>query len=156
MSDQRAKALADATSKTMDEKIAPLTKLVLQISENVRLQGDLLKKKNAPGGLTPELGKALGDGLYDVVNKYLEKKTAPLLQRIASLEAQMQLVHSKSLQFRGVWQPAQDYIKGDLATYQGSLWHCNGSGTGYGETKAQPGTGPSWTLAVKNGAMGGR
>ena len=51
--------------------------------------------------------------------------------------------------YKGVFD-ASDYEQGDTATWAGSLWHCNMTGT-----KAKPGDGsPDWTLAVKKGRDG--
>lgn len=48
--------------------------------------------------------------------------------------------------YRGVWADGE-FEQGDTATWAGSLWHCNQTGT-----KAKPGDGSTdWTLAVKKG-----
>lgn len=50
-------------------------------------------------------------------------------------------------EYKGVFAPDSDYLKHDTATWAGSLWNCNVTGT-----KAKPGDGSSdWTLAVKKG-----
>lgn len=49
--------------------------------------------------------------------------------------------------YKGVYRPEGEYVAHDTATWAGSLWHCNVTGT-----KAKPGDGSSdWTLAVKKG-----
>lgn len=50
-------------------------------------------------------------------------------------------------EYKGVFRPEGEYVAHDTATWAGSLWHCNVTGT-----KAKPGDGSSdWTLAVKKG-----
>lgn len=48
------------------------------------------------------------------------------------------------MDYRGVFDMAEQYVKGEFATYRGSVWHCNQKSQG-----RVPGTGPEWTLAVK-------
>jgi len=60
--------------------------------------------------------------------------------------------HSYELQFpvvvyRGVFKEGDDYERGDMVTWGGSLWHCDTP------TKEKPGT-DSWTLAAKKGRDG--
>lgn len=50
--------------------------------------------------------------------------------------------------YRGVFKDGDDYQCGDVATFGGSLWHCDK------ETKDKPGTSNSWTLAAKKGRDG--
>ena len=51
--------------------------------------------------------------------------------------------------YRGVYEDAGQYDKGDLVTYGGSVWHCDTPG------KGKPGDPDSgWTLAVKKGRDG--
>jgi hypothetical protein len=51
--------------------------------------------------------------------------------------------------YRGVFESGRPYEKGDLVTWGGCVWHCNGA------TTTRPGTGaPEWTLAVKAGRDG--
>lgn len=50
--------------------------------------------------------------------------------------------------YRGVFKDGDDYQCGDVATFGGSLWHCDK------ETKEKPGTSNSWTLAAKKGRDG--
>ena len=54
------------------------------------------------------------------------------------------------MKYRGVFQAAQEYARGDLVTLDGSIHHCNAA-----TTRAKPGNGSTdWTLAVKHGADG--
>ena len=49
--------------------------------------------------------------------------------------------------YRDVFKEGEEYQRGDLVTWGGSLWHCDTP------TKAKPGT-DDWTLAVKKGRDG--
>src|SRR4030095_6319042 len=66
-------------------------------------------------------------------------------EKIKALEARLATVEGNRLSYRGVWQAAEQYYRGDLATRDGALWHCNAS------TRQCPGSGTDWTLAVKAG-----
>lgn len=51
--------------------------------------------------------------------------------------------------YRGVWQAGKSYERGDMATWAGSMWHCNEA------TSEKPGDGSkAWTLCVKKGTDG--
>lgn len=69
------------------------------------------------------------------------------------------IITTKMAAYRGVWKEGEEYTLGDFVTLGGSLWHCNFHA--YGDendpnpgTKAKPGTGEDWTLAVKRGRDG--
>lgn len=47
----------------------------------------------------------------------------------------------------GIFKAGDEYVPGDLVTWGGCLWHCDG------ETKEKPEVGP-WTLMVKKGRDG--
>lgn len=49
--------------------------------------------------------------------------------------------------YRGVFKDGDEYDRGDMVTWGGSLWHCDTP------TKDKPGT-ESWTLAAKKGRDG--
>jgi hypothetical protein len=66
-----------------------------------------------------------------------------LASRIEALEAT-----SGVLKYVGVWQSGGSYVKGNFVTQNGAVWHCNVA------TRAKPGTGSDWTLAVKAGRDG--
>lgn len=68
------------------------------------------------------------------------------LRRIDALAERLTEAESKAMHFRGVHQPAEDYQRGDLVTYQGALWHCNRP-----TTDRPGGSGTDWQLAVKSG-----
>lgn len=50
--------------------------------------------------------------------------------------------------YRGVFKSGEKYAKGDTATLDGSLWHCNT------DTSARPGSSEDWTLCAKRGRDG--
>ena len=53
------------------------------------------------------------------------------------------------MQYRGVYQEATGYDRGDVVTWAGGAWHCNEA------TTDKPGDGSSvWTLMVKRGRDG--
>ena len=52
-------------------------------------------------------------------------------------------------EYKGVWSDGEGYREGNFATWDGSVWHCNTTGT-----KQRPGTGPDWQLEVKKGRGG--
>ena len=64
---------------------------------------------------------------------------------IKALTARVAEVEAKGVVYMGVWQAAQTYQRGNLATYAGGIWHANQ------ETRDKPGDGKAWTLAVKGG-----
>ena len=82
--------------------------------------------------------KALADLIIAVFRPRLHELT----KRIEALEKE------PTLTYEGTAQAGREYEKGMFVTHQGSLWHCNA------KTKAQPGFGPAWTLAVKRGKDG--
>lgn len=50
--------------------------------------------------------------------------------------------------YRSVWKEGEEYVRGDMCTWAGSLWHCD-----VGGTKSKPDAG-DWTLCVKRGRDG--
>jgi hypothetical protein len=52
--------------------------------------------------------------------------------------------------YRQVWRAGYVFKEGDLATWDGSTWHCNAKDG----TTQMPGKGPDWTLMVKKGTPG--
>ena len=81
--------------------------------------------------------------------RILKDAMRPLGDRIQAVEDRLAAIETtgpaKGLTFKGAWQAALSYEKGDMATYAGALWHCNMS------TQDRPGDGRAWTLAVKQG-----
>lgn len=85
-------------------------------------------------------GKQVGWAEVDQLARMIDA----LMEAALSNAKQVAAIQSRGIEFKGVWQPAQDYSRGQLATYRGSIWHCNCA-----TTRDQPGTSTSWTLAAK-------
>ena len=66
-----------------------------------------------------------------------------LISELRDLKLMQRAVEARGIFYRGVWQAADQYNRGDLATYKGSIWHANES------TRNAPGDGRAWSLAVK-------
>lgn len=90
--------------------------------------------------------ECLVDGVHAVMPS-LEGKSLTLTV-IQSSGTESVLMADLPIQvYKGVYRPDDSYTAHDTATWAGSLWHCNVTGT-----KAKPGDGSSdWTLAVKKG-----
>lgn len=65
-----------------------------------------------------------------------------------SLGAVTKTIHVPATIYRGVFKDGEAYEVGDLATFGGSLFHCNEA------TTEKPETGKAWTLAAKRGRDG--
>ena len=48
-----------------------------------------------------------------------------LLNAIVRLEARVAEIETRGVQYRGVFQSAQQYARGDLVTFDGSIYHAN-------------------------------
>jgi hypothetical protein len=78
---------------------------------------------------------------FELFGKCMRDALAPLQKRIEELE-------NSPFKFIGAWSEGMEVVAGNFVSYGGSMWHCNEA------TKAKPGTGPEFTLAVKRGAEG--
>jgi hypothetical protein len=87
------------------------------------------------------LMRAIGPILADHVDTKISQRLEPLERELVELRAR------SAFQYRGVWKSDDMYAAGDFVTYQGGIWHCSAD-----STKAKPGGGLPWTLAVKSGA----
>lgn len=67
------------------------------------------------------------------------------LGQCLQLQEELKQEREKSTRYCGVFQRALTYRKGDLVTYNGSLWACIAQ-----ETVATPGVTEGWQLAVKS------
>jgi hypothetical protein len=79
------------------------------------------------------------DGLAAMVRKYVPA----LLERVSNLEKRLAEVETRGLRYRGVWQRADDYKRGDVTTCDGGLWVALSD-----NPKNKPGEGAMWQLAV--------
>lgn len=90
-----------------------------------------------------KLGQQITAAVRGFVCRSLESRDA----RISELErrlAELETVQ-KSARYRGVWQPAELYQKGNFVTFDGSLW------AAVVDTPGKPGV-SGWQLAAKKGA----
>ena len=78
-----------------------------------------------------------------ILHETIEKRIAPLRERLDALEARPEL------KYLGTHKPGQRYERGNLTTCSGSLWHCNDA-----ETLERPGESAAWTLVAKRGSDG--
>jgi hypothetical protein len=95
---------------------------------------------------------SLMKGMAPVISDYIHGQLQPVADRLIALEAEVAglRVESKKLVargviYRGVYASADEYKRGDLVTFDGSMWHANE------ETRERPGKSSAWTLAVKRG-----
>ena len=87
-----------------------------------------------------DLSAVMG-ALGDVMREYMTTTIAPLLERVAVLEAKAK----ESFEYRGVFHEGETYERGHFVSHRGALWHANK------ETRSIPGRDSCWTLAVKSG-----
>lgn len=67
---------------------------------------------------------------------------------IEMLEKKLTDLQARSQRYRGVYQRAADYVRGDMVTRSGSLWCCVSE-----RTTEVPGSSECWVLSVKSGAL---
>jgi hypothetical protein len=90
--------------------------------------------------MTPGQQAALAKSVARIIKEHVGKAFTSLRERIEALE-----LAQKNFRYRGVWQPAETYAKGNLATYDGSLW------IAIDDAPSKPGV-SGWQLAAKRGA----
>jgi hypothetical protein len=106
------------------------------------LRGDVERHRVGNGMMAPEKTSAASLSIADLA-EHFDK----VYQRIEPLERELVELRARSaFQYRGVWKADNMYAAGDFVTCQGGIWHCGADGT-----KAKPGGGRPWTLAVKSG-----
>ena len=89
--------------------------------------------------------EAIIKGITPPLQKYTDEGDAALAKRIDALEARMVDIQERGIRYRGVFQRADDYQRGDVCTHAGSLWIATDA------TRQTPGKGSGWQLAVKGG-----
>lgn len=72
---------------------------------------------------------------------------APVNARIAVLEAKTVELQTRGLAYRGVFQRADRYGRGDAVTHKSGLW------IALRETNHEPGSSGDWQLACKGGTQ---
>lgn len=77
----------------------------------------------------------------DLIREYIAKKIAEL----DVPDLRKQVTELRATAWQGVWSPTKSYARGNIATSNGCLFHCNASGTA-----EKPGTGNDWTQMTKN------
>jgi len=78
--------------------------------------------------------------LLAVIAEVLVETLDPLIRRIEVLEKRQKAMH-----FRGVFQRAESYQRGNFTTHDGSLWAAVKDDPGV------PGDGDGWQLCAKRG-----
>ena len=90
------------------------------------------------------IARGLAPSIKHFVNAKVEAATAPLIARIAELEA-------REMKYCGTWRAGTGYRRGSVVTDHGSAWHCNAI-----DTTRRPGAGNrDWVLMVKRGSTRG-
>src|SRR5262245_41622080 len=86
-------------------------------------------------------------GMADVVKAYCDKRFAALTKEVTELRQKIEELEAreKSNRYSGVWQTAEAYERGNMATYDGALW------IAVSDAPGKPGV-AGWQLAVKRGA----
>ncbi|TCJ39208.1 hypothetical protein [Parafrankia sp. BMG5.11] len=67
-------------------------------------------------------GKAFGEQMVEIVKGYVSAQVEPLQARLDQLERHISEVEKSGARFRGVYQRASTYRRGEQATHKGSLW----------------------------------
>ena len=100
-----------------------------------RLRND---ERVASRGYVFSTGEVISKSIGEVVAQVLR----PLKARVAALENEL-----SQQKYRGTWQRADDYLKNNFVTSDGSLWAClrDNHGTKPGDDAT------AWQLCVKNG-----
>jgi hypothetical protein len=78
--------------------------------------------------------------LLAIIGDVIVETLDPLIRRIEALEAQQ-----KNVRFRGTFQRAESYQKGNFSTHDGSLW------CAVRDEPGTPGDGDGWQLCAKRG-----
>jgi hypothetical protein len=88
-------------------------------------------------------GKDIAKLLDDMVEPLI--KRIALEQRKALLEARVHDLEARGeIKYCGIWQPDQQYQRGNFVTLNGGMWHAEQ------RTTSRPGTDSTWKLAVKS------
>jgi len=94
-----------------------------------------------------EVKKSIGKGRIDAESIALQAYAGMtrLLARVKAMQDRMVVVEQRGVRYRGVYQRSEDYKRGDLVTFDGSMWHATR------DTADEPGASRDWQLAVKKG-----
>jgi hypothetical protein len=84
--------------------------------------------------------------LAEAIKAHFAKEIQPLRERIVELEARSR----DAMRFRGAFQRAMHYIKGDFVTSDGAGWVCLRAIDGADGKPGADETAGAWQLAVKS------
>jgi hypothetical protein len=65
---------------------------------------------------------------------------------VKAARGEAQKAVADAMKYKGVWQPTWQYVRGDVVTRGGLLWHCNAAGG----TREKPGTSTAFTMMFKS------
>jgi hypothetical protein len=105
---------------------------------------DFVKAAPAPDYLT---NAQFDHCMRQIIKTINENITDPLTEMCRRLQARVDQLEKRGLDYRGVYQKACAYEKGDVVTFDGSM-HCAVTAINPGE---QPMQAPGWQLCVKAG-----
>lgn len=95
------------------------------------------------------IGRFISDRIFSHVGK-LQADIDRLHKEVAELKSWRANAETRGLAYRGVYQKADTYERGDVVTFQGSMWVAIADvGPNEGPSKSD-----SWVLAVKHGQDG--
>lgn len=107
--------------------------IIRELSERGR---ELLKEFRA---------KAKGKFSSDLIAIKAYRAFFCLLHDVRRMNDRLNAIEQKGVSYRGVYQRSEDYKRGDLVTFGGSMWHATRN------TTDEPGASRDWQLAVKKG-----
>ena len=89
---------------------------------------------------------ALVGGLAPGIRDYFQDSVTPIVQRLKAIEERLATIETRpSVRYAGVWSDGRSYTEGNIVTYAGGLWFCQG------KTTTKPNSGGPWQLIVKGG-----
>lgn len=106
---------------------------------------DVLVIGKAIANESKKLNEAFAVGAAQAIRAYVVKELAPLSERLAELEKRQ----AGAMNWRGVFQRAQTYKRGDCATSDGGLWFCIRDVDGSAGKPGADEVAQSWQLTTK-------
>jgi integrin beta 3 len=134
--------IVEAVRAYVERTLKPIEIKLAVIEDRKPLKGD-------PGkdALPGEPGKD-GLGFDDLTVEHDGERTVILRFARGDLVKEFPVVFPVPI-YRDVYRPEKAYVRGDVVTFGGSMWHCNAA------TEEKPGDGSTaWTLAAKRGRDG--
>jgi hypothetical protein len=110
--------------------------------DTIDLGGSIEKSVPAAPPKSARLIRSIAAGFAPEVANFVKQAIAPLVERIAQLEAR------PTVRYLGTWTEGTRYGEGAMVTDHGSVWACEFP------TTERPGSSPHWVLAVKRGRDG--